>query len=68
MRRTEDRLDRDPDFIGVTFPEKYPAREVADHEVLMAFCRDADALAFRVWWEVEGERLFRRHRASKEQP
>jgi hypothetical protein len=32
--------------------------DVAEHEVLMAFNGDSDALAFRDWWQEEGAVLF----------
>jgi hypothetical protein len=36
-------------FDKVSFPTEYPLTSVADHEVLMAFNGDSDAVAFRDW-------------------
>lgn len=45
-------------FEDVNFPRQYPQGDVADHEVLMAFRNDSDALAFRDWWHEEGKVMF----------
>ena len=45
-------------FDKVDFPKEYPQTEVAEHEVLMAFNGDADALAFRDWWHEQGATIF----------
>ncbi len=45
-------------FADLWFPKSYPAQEVADHEVYMAFRNDSDALAFREWWDARGAALF----------
>lgn len=45
-------------FTDVSFPDEHPAARVADHEVLMSFTNDSDALLFRDWWEKWGQHLF----------
>ena len=45
-------------FQGVDFPTEYPTNRVAEHEVLMAFNGDSDAIAFREWWGSVGEVAF----------
>lgn len=45
-------------FTAVDFPRTYPQESVADHEVLMAFNGDPDAIAFRDWWEEQGAEVF----------
>lgn len=48
-------------FTGMTFPRFYPQHEVAEHEVLMAFNGDSDALAFYDWWDREGAVAFNQY-------
>lgn len=45
-------------FTKVEFPRYYPQADVADHEVLMAFNGDSDAIKFREWWAKDGAFLF----------
>lgn len=44
--------------MNVEFKTEHPAAGVADHEVLMAFTNDDDALLFRDWWQLWGQHLF----------
>lgn len=39
-------------------PKQYPATDVANHEVLLSFNGDRDALSFRDWWAEQGEAIF----------
>ncbi len=43
----------------VSFPRQHPVKDVADHEVLMAFNGDAEAIAFREWWTDGGAAAFK---------
>lgn len=45
-------------FTDVSLPRQYPRQSVAEHEVLMAFNGDSDALAFHEWWEDKGAVAF----------
>lgn len=45
-------------FTDVTFPRTYPQESVADHEVLMSFNGDSEAIAFRGWWDEQGAEVF----------
>lgn len=45
-------------FTAVTFRDQYPQEDVADHEVLMAFHGDDDAIFFREWWHARGAAAF----------
>ena len=45
-------------FTDVSFPTEYPPNEVAEHEVLMAFRNDGDAVFFREWWGDKGAAAF----------
>lgn len=47
-------------FRDVSFPDLHPQQSVADHEVLMSFLGDAEAIAFREWWFERGSVLFHR--------
>lgn len=48
----------DTRFTAVDFPEQHPQQDVADHEVLMAFDGDDDAILFREWWHARGAAAF----------
>jgi hypothetical protein len=50
----------DERFQAVSFPQFYPQHEVSEHEVLLSFLRDADALAYLRWWDEEGAAAFGR--------
>lgn len=45
-------------FEDVDFRTEHRAASVADHEVLMAFVNDNDALSFREWWHSAGKFIF----------
>lgn len=45
-------------FKGVDLPRMHSPRSVAEHEVLMAFNGDDDAVAFHEWWDEVGTYLF----------
>ncbi len=45
-------------FDALSFPKEYPQHDVAEHEVLMAFNNDADAISFREWWSRGGAVMF----------
>lgn len=45
-------------FEDVRFPIQHPTSPVAEHEVLMSFNSDDDALMFRDWWQLWGKHLF----------
>jgi glutamine synthetase type III len=45
-------------FANVEFKDMHPAEAVAEHEVLMAFLADSDAVFFREWWYEEGAAHF----------
>lgn len=45
-------------FTAVDFPDEYPRDDVADHEVLMSFNNDEDAIKFREWWHAEASVAF----------
>lgn len=48
-------------FKSVTFRREYPTHDVAEHEVLMSFGGDSEAVAFREWWNLRGAEDFARH-------
>lgn len=48
----------------VRLAKEYPQQEVAEHEVLMVFDGDADALKFREWWGGIGLEKFDEHCGS----
>ena len=52
-------------FEAVTFPDQYPPADVAEHEVLMAFNGDSDAVLFREWWHAEGAMRFGKWREKQ---
>lgn len=45
-------------FTDLSFPDQYPQHEVAEHEVLLSFRNDSDAVHFREWWHHAGASLF----------
>ena len=45
-------------FTDVDFPRQHPVTDVADHEVLMSFDGDSEAIAFRQWWGEQGAEVF----------
>ncbi len=45
-------------FLDADFLEEYPLQTVAEHEVLIAFSKDADAASLREWWEDAGALAF----------
>ncbi len=45
-------------FADVTFASEYPQHNVADHDVLLSFDGDSQAVAFHEWWGVEGAVAF----------
>lgn len=52
-------------FADVDFPRQYPADDVAEHEVLMSFNDDDDAVAFHEWWRSEGAVAFAEYLARQ---
>jgi hypothetical protein len=56
-------------FRDVELVRQYPMQDVADHEVLMAFRNDSDAIDFREWWHLKGAALFNKWLLkSREEP
>ncbi len=45
-------------FEDCEFPSQFPQQDVAEHEVLMSFTDDDDAISFREWWNSEGSVYF----------
>lgn len=45
-------------FTDVEIPKMHALHAVAEHEVLMSFHGDSDAVRFREWWDDEGAILF----------
>ena len=48
-------------FRDVRFCKMLTPQEVADHEVLMAFLKDSDAILFAEWWHHSGAVAFQKY-------
>lgn len=54
------KIDLNDKFTDVELAKEYWHLEVPEHEVLMRFNRDDDAISFAEWWQVEGAAIFKR--------